>query len=235
MRLPHDKEFNNINNRCICNTRAPLVETPFLLSCLLQELHSSAVPMSLSLVPQALNLPPLPVGMDRRSELGCLGSLDAKTTALPSGRGKTPHFAVLVDRLANVLHTRIVANGVVEWINKNDLVELVYGILANPVGVEHTETSKAPTYAFFGKAPQIALGLLLAYTLVLGFTIYDAILDLLLAVTALYAYTIDYETLLGLVSQTSCLVRSGWPRYTVNGAQLPVFPGPDTQQCAHGI
>lgn len=71
--------------------------------------------------------------MDRRPQLRCLRSLHAQATALAAGRGKTTHFAVLVDRFADVLHTGVVANSIVEGVNHDDLIELVYGVLSHPV------------------------------------------------------------------------------------------------------
>ena len=75
----------------------------------------------------------LPVGLPGSTDgLGVSVSL-AQSSGFPVGRGKTTHFPVLGNRLADPLDFWVTSDGLVEGINADDLEELVGGILTDPV------------------------------------------------------------------------------------------------------
>ncbi len=73
----------------------------------------------------------------------------ANSTVLFSFSGKSTHFTVLVDRVADPIDASIPTNDLVLRINEDDFVELVSGILIDPVRVQNTEISALATNTLF--------------------------------------------------------------------------------------
>uniref|UniRef100_A0A672I6H9 Uncharacterized protein n=1 Tax=Salarias fasciatus TaxID=181472 RepID=A0A672I6H9_SALFA len=63
----------------------------------------------------------------------------AQAAALLAGRRQAAHLAVLVHGPGDPLGVRVAADGLVEGVDQDDLEELVGGVLAHPVGVEHPQ------------------------------------------------------------------------------------------------
>lgn len=60
-------------------------------------------------------------------------SLDSEATVLSASRGQTSSFTVLVNRVDNPVDARIISDGNMLRIHKDDFVVLVGGVLVNPV------------------------------------------------------------------------------------------------------
>lgn len=90
---------------------------------------------------QLQGVAPLPGGAagasDGQVELVAL----AQAAALLSCRGQAAHLPVLVHRLCDPLGVGVASDGLVEGVDQDHLEELVGGVLAHPVGVEHSEAS----------------------------------------------------------------------------------------------
>lgn len=90
---------------------------------------------------QLQGVAPLPGGAagasDGQVELVAL----AQAAALLSCRGQATHLPVLVHRLCDPLGVGVASDGLVEGVDQDHLEELVGGVLAHPVGVEHSEAS----------------------------------------------------------------------------------------------
>ena len=56
-------------------------------------------------------------------------------------------------------------------VNENDLVIFVDTILVDPIRVQYSQVTTAPTNTLFRNTPQSSLGLEVVHTLVNGFTI----------------------------------------------------------------
>jgi len=65
----------------------------------------------------------------------------AETAGLLASGGKTTRLAVLVDWGNNPVDTWVAADGLVLWVDENDLEVLVGGILVDPVGVQDAQVS----------------------------------------------------------------------------------------------
>lgn len=65
----------------------------------------------------------------------------AQAAALLARRGQAAHLPVLVHRLCDPLGVGVASDGLVEGVDEDHLEELVGGVLAHPVGVEHAEAS----------------------------------------------------------------------------------------------
>lgn len=94
----------------------------------------------------------------------------AQTTSLASRRGQTTHLTMFVNRIADPLDTRVVANLGMGGIDEDDFVVLHGGVLIDPVRVENAEIGVLASNLFFSHRLQVALKLELVDTLVLGFT-----------------------------------------------------------------
>jgi len=147
----------------------------------------------------------------------CRGfSLAVESTRFASSRCETAHFAMLVGWIANPIDTSIITDGGMEGIDHDDFIPFVHRILCYPVRVQDTEAATLTPYTLFRDGFQVTRRLLLVDACVVGFTIHDALAHLLLTPTTFDTHAINNVTLLGLVTETSCLVRSRCSCTTVN-------------------
>jgi len=99
---------------------------------------------------QADAFAPLVVGVLGRTELGGALALSCKAASLAAGRSESAQLSVLVCRLADPVDPWVVADGCVERVHHDDLVPLVHGVLADPIGVENPEAAALSAHALFG-------------------------------------------------------------------------------------
>ncbi len=112
-------------------------------------LLQQAKPRGLTVAAQVEGVVALPDGTTAAT-LGLVVQMAFADTAVSTaGGGQPPELAVLVDSLGDPVDAGITADGLVGGVHKDDLVELVGGVLGNPVRVENTET------------PELAAGALL--------------------------------------------------------------------------
>uniref|UniRef100_A0A8C5EA36 Uncharacterized protein n=1 Tax=Gouania willdenowi TaxID=441366 RepID=A0A8C5EA36_GOUWI len=101
----------------------------------------SGVRRALTIAVQLQGVAPLPGGTTRASD----GQVElvalAQTATLLSRRRQATHLSVLVHGLCDPLGVGVASDGLVERVDQNHLKELVGGVLAHPVGVEHSQTS----------------------------------------------------------------------------------------------
>lgn len=109
-------------------------------------------------------------------------------------------LAVFVDRVADPIDARIVADGSVERINENDLEVLVRRVLVDPVRTQHTQVTTSLTDALFAFGTNVALELDLFDTLVGWLTQNGTFVVRLLAATTADTDTVDNITLFSFVS-----------------------------------
>lgn len=137
---------------------------------------------------------------------------------------------MLHGRLADPVHARIATDGLVEWIDTDDLVELEGGVLVDPVAVQDTQAGEAATNALLSNSLQVAGGLELVDSLRGGLGHDLTLADLAFATTTANTDAVDDEALLGLVAQTASLVGAGGARSTVDNLELTVLPAANTEQ-----
>lgn len=141
----------------------------------------------------------------------------------------------------------------VEWIDKDDLVELERGVLRDPVGVQHTQRGTTATNALFRDRLERALKFQLVDTLVFRLAVHLTLGHWLLARAAANADTVDdlvsreacepsarrractYVAGLGFVAHAAGFLRSGGLGRAVNGGELSVMPCANTEDKAHDI
>merc|ERR1719215_420615 len=192
-------------------------------------------PRHLSESPELNQVTTLPVGTGGRTGLGGSVSLVTETTMLTTSTGKTTRFTMLVDGPADPVDTRITTDGLVHWVNEDNLEVLVQGIRVDPVAVKHTETTTVTTNTAFGDVSQVLGVLQLVYTSSLGLTVADTLGDRPFTATTTNTDTPDYVSLLGLVSHSACLIGTRWSGKTNHTVHLAILPGTNSLLESHNI
>lgn len=178
----------------------------------------------------------LPVGSFGGSdELVSAVSLDAEAARLASGRGESAHLAMLVDCVADPVHSRIAADGGMVGVDADHLVVLVGSVLVDPVRVQDAKTSALAAHSFLGHRSQIALELELVDALVLRFAEDDTFAVGTLAPAAAHGRAKHAEALLGFESKLVRLVVSRRLRATTDLRLLPVLPGANAHQVSEHV
>lgn len=152
------------------------------------------------------------------------------TSGLLSGRGKTSGLSVLVHRVDDPVVSGVSSDRIVRWVHQDDLEVLVGGVLVNPVRVQDSQVSSSSTNSLLSSDSQGLLVLQLVDTLVGWLTVSSTLWHRSLSATSSNSDTENHETLLGLVSQSSGLVRSRRSRSSVDNVLLSVLPTSDSQQ-----
>jgi len=173
------------------------------------------------------------------SSLGVVVSVAlVDTTVVLASTGKTTEFAVLVDWVGDPVDASITADGLVLWVDKDDLEVLVGRVLVDPVGVEDAQVGAAATDTLLSNRAKTTLELELVDTLV-GWlawpkyqyinpsslfqarrTVGGTLWSHPLATTTADSDAVDNVSLLGLVTETASLVWTGWARCAVDNVQL---------------
>lgn len=157
------------------------------------------------------------------------------TSGLLTSGSKTTSLTVLVNRVGDPVVSSIVSDGSVLRIEKNDLKVLVSGVLVNPVRVKDTEVRSTATNTLFSSSTQRTLVLKLVYTLVGRLTVSGTLGNRSLTVTSADTDTVDDESLLGLVTETTSLIGTRRTRSTVNDVQLTVLPASNSEEESEDI
>jgi len=138
-----------------------------------------------------------------------------ETSTLLAGGSQTTAFAVLMNGLDNPVDARITADGLMLWVDKDNFVVFVCGILVNPVGVENTQIGASSANTLLSGRSERSLIFQLIDTLVGWLAIGSTFWNRLLATSTSDTDTVDDISLLGLVSKTTSLVRTRWTRRTM--------------------
>lgn len=162
-------------------------------------------------------------------------SLGLESSVLLASRGKPAELSMLVSRVADPVHSRVVPDGWVLRVNEDDLKVLVGGILVHPVGVEHPESTALSSDLLLGAGLCVSLWLQLGDTLGDWLTIHNTLWDLLLSSSTSDARSVHHHALLGLISHTSRLIWTSWAGQATDTTQLPVFPATNAKQKTQNV
>jgi hypothetical protein len=127
-----------------------------------------------------------------------------EATRLLSSSSETTRLAVLVDRVDDPVDAGVAANGLVLWVDEDDLVVLVGRVLVDPVRVEDAEVSAAATDALLSGGAERALVLQLVDTLVGRLAVGCTLWSRSLAAATANTDAVDDIALLSLVALLSC-------------------------------
>ena len=162
-------------------------------------------------------------------------TLDLQAAVLLTSGSEASALTVLVNRVADPVDAGVAADRLVAGVDKDDLEELVGGILVNPVRVEDTEVSAATANTLLGQGLQIAAPLDADNTMGSGLTTSATTVDGVLATTTANTNAVDDESLLGHVSKTAGLVGAARAASAVNRGKLTVFPSANAQNEAESV
>ena len=161
-----------------------------------------------------------------------------ETTGLLASSSETTRLAVLVDCVDDPVDAWVAADGLVLWVDEDDLEVLVSAVLVDPVAVQDTQVGAAATDTLLGGGLERALVLELVHTLVHWLacsiisvsdpatssaylhTVCGTLWHRLLPASSPHTHTVDDIALLGFVSQTASLVGAGWTRGAVDDVEL---------------
>ena len=90
----------------------------------------------------------------------------AQSTRLLAGSRKTTRLTVLVNGVDDPVDPSITADGLVLWVNEDDLEVLVGRVLVDPVGVQDTQVGATASNTLLGSRLERSLVLELVHTLV---------------------------------------------------------------------
>lgn len=157
------------------------------------------------------------------------------TSGLLAGSSETSGLSVLVDGVADPVVSGVSGDSLVGGVDQDDLKVLVSRVLVNPVGVKDTQVSGTTANTLLGGGLEGALVLELVDTVVSGLTVSGTLGHRSLSATSSDSNSEDDEALLGLVTQSSSLVRSRGSGSTVDDVALSVLPASDTVKETHHI
>ena len=177
----------------------------------------------------------LPDSPTRRTSVVGQVTLDLQAAVLLTSGSEASALTVLVNRVADPVDAGVAADRLVAGVDKDDLEELVGGILVNPVRVEDTEVSAATANTLLGQGLQIAAPLDADNTMGSGLTTSATTVDGVLATTTANTNAVDDESLLGHVSKTAGLVGAARAASAVNRGKLTVFPSANAQNEAESV
>jgi len=152
---------------------------------------------------------PLPCGAARSALRRRVAMTFAETARRLPGSSLTAKLAMLLLSLADPLDLGVSANSGVSWVDHDDFVVFVSGIVSDPVRVQHAKRSDLPANALLGDGLEGSLEFHLVDSVVSRLAISAAFGDGLLAGSAANANAVDHETLLRAITQTSGLFNTG--------------------------
>jgi len=158
-----------------------------------------------------------------------------QTARLLASSGETSGFPVFVDGVDDPVDARIAADGLVLRVDEDNLEVFVSGVLVDPVRVEDTQIGATTSDTLLSSRLEGSLVLELIHTLVGGLAVGSTLWYWSLATSTADTDTVDNIALLGLVTQTACLIRTRWTGSTVDDVQLSELPAADTEQEAQDI
>lgn len=142
---------------------------------------------------------------------------------------------MLVNWIDDPVDSWVSSDGLVRRIDQDNFEVLVSRILVNPVRVQNSQVACTTADTLFSSSPQGSLVFQVGDTLVGWLTVSSSLWCRLLSATSSDPDTVDDISLLGLVTQSSCLVRSRRSGCPLDNIVLSVLPASHTEQESHNI
>ncbi len=147
------------------------------------------------------------------------------TSVSLTSRSDTSVLSVLLVVRSDPVDSGVSSNGLMVRVNENDFVEFEGSVLSNPVRVEDSQVAALSSDSLFGHSSVRSGWFQLIDTLIDGFTVNDSLGNGLLSTTSSDSNSIDDISLLGFITELSCLVDSAGSVTFVDDGELSVFPG----------
>lgn len=182
----------------------------------------------------------------------------AETARALASRGESTKFTMLVNWIADPVDLWITTNRIVEDVDADDLVVFVCGVLCDPVGVQHTESTHTTANTFLkwmktredlvwnrqqlarlitylSNRLQVSVWLQLVDTMALGLAIGATLVNWTFASTTTNTDAVDEESLLCTISETTCFVGTRWTWRSMESGELTILPASNAEQVSHDI
>merc|ERR1719378_1801215 len=172
----------------------------------------------------------LPVGTTRRTNHIVVSMTLTHTTVLTSSSSLTTQLTVLHDSLTDPVDSWISSDRFMHRINHDHFIIQISGILTDPIGVEHSQSTSQSSCSLLSFRSSTTLEFYLVDTLTFWFTISCSLGDRLLAPTTSKAHTVDDVTLFCSVAESSCFVRTSGSRSAMDGSEMTQLPASDTEE-----
>ena len=188
-----------------------------------------------SVSPELLDVSALVVGTHGWAGLGGSVTLLLETAGLLAGSSEAAALSVVVLGGHDPVELWVSSNSLVGWVHQDDFVELVGGILTNPVGVQDTEVGASAADALLSDVLVGQFLLELADTVVAWLTVDAALGDLSFAATTANAASVDDVALGSLVAESAGLVGTGGALAPVDDWELSVLPSAHSENEPHEV
>ena len=159
----------------------------------------------------------------------------SETSVLLTGGGKSSKLSLVVLLGTDPVDSWVNLDGLVVWINADDLEEFVSGILSYPVGVEDSQVGALSTNLLFSNRSVGSSFLLLSNTLVDWLSVDDTLMDGLLSSSSSDSDSVKNISLLGLEAESSGLIESGRLLDLVDNWKLSILPASDSHDESDNI
>ena len=170
-----------------------------------------------------------PVGSSGWSGVVSSVTLLSKTSISHTSGSETSDFSSVVLLGGDPVDSWVSSDGVMVWINNDDLEEFGDSILSNPVGVEDSHVLASSSDFLFSDVSVGSSFLLLSDTEMDWFTINDTLVDSSLSSSSSDSDSVDDVSLLLFESKSSGLVESRWSSDSVDDSELSVLPASDSK------
>ena len=162
-------------------------------------------------------------------------SLLSETSVLLTSGGESSDFSSVVLVGDNPVDSWVSLDGVMVWVNADNLEELLGSVLSNPVGGEDSQVRAVSSDLLFSNG-SVRSGLLeLSDTLMDWLTEDSSLMDLSLSSSSSDLASVDDVSLLLLESEGSGLIESGWSSNLMDGGELSVFPASNSHDESDNI
>ena len=175
------------------------------------------------------------VGSPGGSGLGIKVTLDSETSAGFSCGGDSSKFSVLVVGVGNPVDSGVVPDSIVGGVNHDNLVVFVCSVLADPVAVEHSQSSESTASTFLSLGSEVSGGLELVDTNGSGLAGDNTLGHGSLSSSSSNSDSVDNVALLGLEAELAGLFGTRGVVDSGDDWELSVFPGPDSEDEVHQV
>ena len=162
-------------------------------------------------------------------------TLHSKTSVFLTSSGKSSELSSVVLLGNDPVDSWVLSDGVVSWVNEDDLEVFIGGILSNPVRVKNSHVGASSTDLLFSNRSVGSGFLELSNTKMDGLTVNDTLMDCSLSSSSSDSDSVDGISLLLFESEGSSLVQSGWSGGFMADGKLSVLPASDSHDESEDI
>ena len=173
------------------------------------------------------------VGPGGGPPLVVLVSLGPESSVGLGGGGQTSGLPSLLLGAADPVDSRVVPDGGGRRVHHDDLVVFVGSVLGDPVGVQDAEGLQSTPDGLLGPRLQVLVHFESGDSRRLGLSVGDSLDQGPLSAASTDSGSVDHEALLLLVSQSTGPLDSRRAGDSVDGWQLSVLPGSESQDELH--